>query len=160
MDLSGFLIQSILQKFQFIADIDLLASHLNKQLSNSQCLLETQPRISWSGCIQFVMDKTKILYFSIFQSCCKIDFQNHSGKSIRHHGDFMVADPKLVPDNDAVTCGLPHHFSADEIHTEENKSHPLFPKLQLLAIHLSGKQQETETFQKKLVTSSVSPGET
>ena len=32
--LSPFLFQSIVQRFQFIADIDLFASYFNKQLSN------------------------------------------------------------------------------------------------------------------------------
>ena len=38
----------------------------------------------------------------------------------------------------------------------ENRSYPLFPKLQLLAICLSGKQWEIEAFRRKLWTSSVS----
>ena len=55
---------------------------------------------------------------STSQSCCKIDFKNTSGESIRNHGDFRVADPKLVPNNDIVVCGLPHPFPAHEIHIE------------------------------------------
>ena len=77
-----------------------------------------RPRISRSGCIQYVIYKTKILCFSTFKSSCKIDFQNHSGESVRNHGDSMVANPKLVPVNGAVTCGLPYHSPAEENHIE------------------------------------------
>ena len=38
----------------------------------------------------------------------------------------------------------------------ENKSHPLFPKLQLVAILLSGKQWEIKSFRRKLWTSCLS----
>ena len=30
----------------------------------------------------------------------------------------MVADPKLVPDNDAATCGLLYNSLAEEIHND------------------------------------------
>ena len=75
----------------------------------------------------------------------------------------MVADTKLVPDNDAVKCRLPYDSTAEENHTDtttpKNKSYLLFPEIQLLAILLSGKQWEIESLQRKLFTSSVSPGE-
>ena len=58
--------------------------------------------------------KTKIHVFLTFFSSCKIDFQNHSGESIGNHSNSMVADPKLVPNNDAVTRGLPHHSPTEE----------------------------------------------
>ena len=79
-------------------------------MSNS----ETMFHASCSGCIQFVKEKTKIHGFLTFFSSCKIDFQNHSRESIGNHSDSMVADPKLVPNNDAVTCGLPHHSPTEE----------------------------------------------
>ena len=55
--------------------------------------------------------------------------------------------PKLVPDNDTVACGLPQKKATL---TLPSKSHPLFPKLQLLAICLLGKQWEIEAFRRKL----------
>ena len=51
-------------------------------------------------------------------------------------------------------------FTLKLLPLHENKSCPMFPKLQLLAIRLSRKQWEIETFQRKLITSSVSFGET
>ena len=76
----------------------------------------------------------------------------------------MVADLKLVADNNTVACGLPYNFPQKKatltLLLHENKSHLLFRKLQLLVIRLSAKQWEIEIFQRKLWTSSVSPGET
>ena len=74
--------------------------------------------------------------------CCKIDFQNYSGKSIGSNGDLVVINTKLVPSNDAVDCGLPHYSPAEK---------KLTMALPLL---------EIETFQRKLSTSSYSHGET
>ena len=74
-------------------------------------------RISWSGCSQNIMDKTQILVL-IFWCSWKINFQNHSEESFRNHDASMVADPKLVPDNDAVTCGLLYNSLAEEIHND------------------------------------------
>ena len=62
----------------------------------------------------------------------------------------LVDYPIIIPKKKAKLT-LPLH---------ENKSHALFTKFQLLAIPLSGKQWEIETFQRKLSTLSVSPGET
>ena len=69
----------------------------------------------------------------------------------------MIEKKSLVPDNDAVACRLPYHSSTEEslIDTRasplhQNESHPLFPKLQLLARSFSGKQWEIETFRRKL----------
>ena len=42
----------------------------------------------------------------------------------------------------------------------ESKSHPLFPKLHLLAKRLSGKEWEVKAFSRKLSTSPVSTGDT
>ena len=103
-----------------------------------------QPRISRSGCIQFVMDKTKILCFSTFLSSRKNYFQNHSGESIGNQYDCMVANLKLVPDNVEVACGLLHHSPGEKatltLLLNENKLHLLLPKLQLLSTTLLGKQ--------------------
>ena len=74
--------------------------------------------------------------------CCKIDFQNYSGKSIGNNGDLVVINTKLVPSNDAVDCELPHYSPAE--------------KKMIMALPLL----ETETFQRKLSTSSDSHGET
>ena len=60
--------------------------------------------------------------------------------------DYLIIFPQKK-----ATLTLPLH---------ENKSHLLFRKLKLLAIRLSAKQWEIEIFQRKLWTSSVSPGET
>ena len=57
-----------------------------------------------------------MLCFFTFQTSWKIDFENHSGESVRYHGDSMVANLKLVPDNDRVACGLPYHSPAEESH--------------------------------------------
>ena len=74
----------------------------------------------------------------------------------------MVADLKLVPNNDTIACGLLHHSQGKKATLTllliENKSHLLFPKLQFLSTPLLGKQWEIETFHRKLLTSSVSPG--
>ena len=76
----------------------------------------------------------------------------------------MVANPKVVPDDDTAACGLPYHSPAEESHIDttapQEQVHSLFPKLQLLAIGLSGKQWEIEIFRRKLWTSSVSHGGT
>ena len=59
--LSSFLFQSILQRFQFIADIELFASYLNKQLSNY---------VSWHhdpesvGVDVFKMSCTKLKFYA------------------------------------------------------------------------------------------------
>ena len=37
---------------------------------------------------------------------------------MRNHGDSMVANPKLVPNNDTVACGLPYHSLAEESHID------------------------------------------
>ena len=42
----------------------------------------------------------------------------------------------------------------------ESKSHPLFPKLHLLAKRLSGKEWEVKAFSRKLSTSPVPTGDT
>ena len=62
--LSLFLLQSILQRFQFIANIDLSASLLNKKLSN--CVSWHPDPESVEVDAMKVMDKTKILCFSTF----------------------------------------------------------------------------------------------
>ena len=67
----------------------------------------------------------------------------------------MVADPKQLPDNDAVACG----YHTDTTDPWEQVTSTV-PQLQLLAIRSSGKQWEIETFQRKLLTSFVSPRET
>ena len=76
----------------------------------------------------------------------------------------MVANPKPVPDNDAVARGLPYHSPAEESHIDTTAPREqvtsTVPQAQLLAIRLSGKQWKIETFRRKLWTSSVSPGET
>ena len=99
------------------------------------------------------MEKTKILCFSTF-----------SLESVRNDGDSMLANPKLVLDNDAVTCGLPYNSPAEESHIDTTAPREqvtsTFPKIQLLAIGLSGEQWEIETFRRKLRTWPVFPGET
>ena len=60
------------------------------------------------------------------------------------------ADYRMILLQKKTTLTLPLH---------KNKSYLLFPEIQLLAILLSGKQWEIESLQRKLFTSSVSPGE-
>ena len=62
----------------------------------------------------------------------------------------LVDYPIILPQKKAILT-LPLH---------EKNSHSLFPKLQLLAIRLSGKQWGIEAFRTKFWASSVSHGET
>ena len=63
---------------------------------------------------------------------------------------LLVVYPIILPKKNATLTLLLH----------ENKPHPLYPKLQLQAIRLSGKQWEIKAFRRKLWTSFVSHGET
>ena len=161
--LSPFLFQSILQRFQFIADIDLFASYLNKQLSK---YVSWHPNPESIGVDAFNMSWSKLKFYAfppfslVEKSVSKIIQEKASGIMVIPWwptqnwfpvmAQSLVDYPIILPQKKA-TLTLPLH---------ENKSHPLFPKLQLLAIRLSGKQWEIETFRRKLWTSSVSPGET
>ena len=59
--LSPFLFQSMLQRFQFIADIDLFASKLSKQLSN---YVSWHPDPESFGVDAFNLPRTKLKFYA------------------------------------------------------------------------------------------------
>ena len=116
--LSPFFFQSILQRFQFIADIDLFASYLNKQLSN-YVSWHPDPESVEVDAFSLSWTKLKVYAFPPFRPVGKsISKVSHSGESVRSHVDSMVGNPKLVLNNDTVACGLPYHSPKEECHID------------------------------------------
>ena len=80
------------------------------------------------------------------------------------HDSAVVADPILVPVNAKNAARLPTSASKQlkvvDLPSEKQATHPLLPKMRLLAVRLSGKQSETEKFQTILQKLSQSRGDT
>ena len=130
--LSPFLFQSILQRFQFIAVIDLFASYLNKKLSN---YVSWHPEPESVGVDAFNMSWTKLKFYTfpsfslVAKSIPKIIQKKASGIMVipwwptqnwfSIMTQSLVDYPIILPKKKA-TLTLPLH---------ENKSHPLFRTL-------------------------------
>ena len=119
-----------------------------------------QPRstITCSWWFWSVMGTTKFSCFSTFKLDWQVKFQNFQGKDIRCHSHSLVTNKILVPTDD--TCLVNFHIKIASVKTtlylptDKAKIYPLFVKLQMIAVFLSGKPSDQHSFQKKLDTSS------
>ena len=85
--------------------------------------------------------------------------QKRNGSGNHHYS--MLRDTVLVSDDDASSPKFPSSTSYKCFDTTSNKGlqHPLYPKMKLLAVHLSGRPSVTQNFHQKLLKLSWNRGD-
>ena len=156
------LVQKIVKQFSVTPRINLFASHLKKQLKryvsrhpDSYLYAADAFNFSW---------KNEIIYaFPLFSMTGR-----SISKIIRDQSTEIMIVPRWPPQNWFPLMiqvlidhpiKLPAARKTLELPSNRKKLHPLFPKLRLLAVLLSGKPLEQQNYQMKLKKSFIIHGE-
>ena len=153
----------LLKYFSVKPSIDLFASDLNKQLTK-YCSWQPDPKAF--GIDAFNMTWTDSIFYAfppfslVGKSISKIIREEATGLMIIPWWPTQNWFPLMIQHLVDYPVVLPSKQSTLKLpRCATRTTHPLFPKLKLLAVHLSGNRWEIEEFQKKLWTSSANHGE-
>ena len=98
------------------------------------------------------MVRIEFLCISSFQPNRSNNSKSQEGEVFGDHDYTMVENTVLVSHDGIITEKFPDTFPPNILTLPSKRSakHPLYSKMKLLAVHLSGKASETQTFQEKL----------
>ena len=160
--LSTHVFDQIIKKFKTIVDIDLFASRLNNQVPDYISWLPDPNSVAVDA---FTVSWTHKRFYSfppfsvIGQAIAKIRKDKARGIMIIPYWKTQYWFPvimDLLTDHPII---LPVSQNLLQLQFDRIKIHPLYPKLTLLAVHLSGNKSECTNFRNRLPTSSLIHGE-
>ena len=154
--------QKIVSTFDFEPEIDLFASYLNYQVENYISMF-LDPKASIIDAFSIDWTNKKIhayLPFSLIgATLAKIWDNQASGIMIMPWWHTLFWFPLMLKMLQDFPLQLSSNIKLLILPSNKQAIHPLLPQMKLLAVPLSGKQSETEKFQRRLQKLSQSCGD-